>query len=333
MMEQNKQTGIVIRGVGGLYGVRPLPLSPGSPLCLCRARGIFRHENISPLPGDIVLFSRDSDAPTAQDNRNAEYVIEEILPRKNALIRPPLANLTHLFLVIPAARPAPDLITADKLIAIAEVSGIEPVILVSKRDLSPQYAEEIRLIYKRAGFLTFTLSADEPETVDALRNCILSLAQKEETVTAAFAGASGAGKSTMMTRLFPELALKTGEVSRKTERGKQTTRHVELFAFEAEDRVCLIADTPGFSLLDFTRYNYFDPADLPESFREFRKHIGTCRYTKCTHTKEEGCSILNAAAACEISPQRHESYCIMYEDFRKKPDWQRRREERNNRRG
>ena len=133
----------------------------------------------------------------------------------------------------------------------------------------------------------------------------------------------------MMMQLFPGLSLKTGDVSRKTERGRQTTRHVELFPFEAGEHICLIADTPGFSLLDFTQFNFFDPAELPESFREFRDHLGNCRYTKCTHTKEEGCAILAAMRDGNISPNRHKSFIAIYEDLKKTPDWKRRKEERN----
>ncbi len=332
-MTDTKQKGILIRGVGGLYGVRPLPLSPGGETCLCRARGIFRHENITPLPGDTVLFSRDSDAPLSGDNRDAEYVIDEILPRRNTLVRPPLANLTHLFLMIPAARPAPDTVTADKLIAIAEVSGIEPVIVISKRDLDPEKAEDLRRTYADAGFTALTVSAEDPESIETLRTRICTIAAECPSMIAAFAGASGAGKSTMMSRLFPDLSLKTGEVSRRAERGKQTTRHSELYAFEAGEQVCLIADTPGFSMLDFTKHNYFDPAELPYAFREFRPHIGQCRYTKCTHTKEEGCAVLDAVARGEIPAGRQESYCVIFNDFKKKPDWKRRQEEKGGKRG
>lgn len=327
MCDEMTKTGIIIRGVGGLFGVRPLPLAHGDDVVLCRARGAFRHAKITPLPGDIVRYTRDSEAPVVDDGRSAAYVIEDIEPRANALIRPPLANLTHLFLAIPAARPAPDLATADKLIAIAEAAGIEPVILVTKEDLVPAEAVRIADLYRQAGFTAFTMSAENEEKVEYLRAFIASLANGDEPITAAFAGASGAGKSTMMTKLFPSLTFKTGEISRRAERGRQTTRHVELYPFEKDGRITLIADTPGFSILDFTRFNFFDPADLPEAFREFRPHIGTCRYTKCTHTKEEGCSILAAVHAGDISAERHASYVAIFTEMKKKPDWQRRREE------
>ncbi len=327
MNENSIQTGVIIRGVGGLFGVRPLPLVPGEEILLCRARGVFRHEKITPLPGDTVRFSRDSETPHTEDGKTAAYVIDEILPRKNSLIRPPLANLTHLFLVIPAARPVPDLHTADKLISIVESADIEPIVLVTKKDLDPVRAEEIAEIYRRAGFTAFVLSAEDPNAVLTLRQYIVTLASVGQTVTAAFAGISGAGKSTMMTKLFPGLSLKTGEISRRAERGRQTTRHVELYPFEEGGNVCLIADTPGFSILDFTRFNFFESASLPETFREFREHIGCCRYTKCTHTKEEGCAILAAVRDGGIPQERHESYIEIFAELKKKPDWKRRQEE------
>ena len=328
MAETTKQKGILIRGVGGLYGVRPLPLAAGDSILLCRARGIFRHENITPLPGDAVLFSPSGDTkPSGGQGGSAEYVIDEILPRKNTLIRPPLANLTHLFLVIPAARPEPELRTADVLLSIAEANGIRAVVLVTKRDLAPEKAEEIRTLYAFAGFDAFSLSAGDADSVDALRSYIVSLTSCGTAVTAAFAGASGAGKSTLMTKLFPDLSLKTGEVSRKTERGRQTTRHVELFPYETGDSVCLIADTPGFSLLDFTKYNALHTASLAETFPEFRPFLGQCRYTKCTHTKEEGCAILDAVRAGAVSQRRHDSYCAMYAECKKTPDWKRKQME------
>ena len=331
MSGESRQKGILIRGVGGLFGVCPLPLTPGSPVLSCRARGVFRHEKITPLPGDTVIIQRDSETPTRSDksSADAEYVIDEILPRTNTLVRPPLANLTHLFLMIPSAHPAPDLLTADKLISIAEVNHIEPVIVISKQDLDPTASESIRRIYADAGFSTFVVSVDNPESVQVLREYILSLSKQVNPVVAAFAGASAAGKSTMMMQLFPGLSLKTGDVSRKTERGRQTTRHVELFLFEANEGICLIADTPGFSLLDFTQFNFFDLSELPESFREFHEYLGNCRYTKCSHTKEEGCAILEAIREGKISQRRHKSFIAMYEDMKKTPEWKRRKEERN----
>lgn len=324
-----QMTGIVTRCVGGLYGVRPFPLSKNqeSPILLCRARGIFRHENISPLPGDTVQLSPGDSRSSASstESEKAQYVIDAILPRKNVLIRPPLANLTHLFLVIPTARPTPDLLTVNKLISLSEACEIEPVLIITKSDLDPMRAQELFSLYQQAGFSAFMTSANDPVSVDALRNFLFSLIH-DEPVIAAFSGASGAGKSTMMTRLFPTLTLKTGDLSQKIGRGRQTTRHVELFPFAAENQIGFLADTPGFSMLDVTRSNDFDPAILPETFREFQPYLGKCRYTKCTHTKEEGCAILQAVRDGSIAEERLNSYIALFEEFKKKPDWKRRKE-------
>ncbi len=329
MTDQERQIGIVLRGIGGLFGVRLLPLSGDGETILCRARGVFRHEKISPLPGDIVYILPADEGEKRQDGRTATHVIDEILPRKNALIRPPLANLTHLFLAIPAANPTPDLPTADKLIAIAEAADIEPIILVTKKDISPNRAEEIRTIYQTAGFPVFTLEKENEEEIAALKRYLFTLSGGENTVIAAFSGASGVGKSTLLTKLFPHLSLKTGEISRRAERGRQTTRQVELFLCTEEGRICLFADTPGFSILDFTRFHFFDPAETPEAFREFRPFLGHCRYTKCTHTKEEGCAILEAVRRGDIPKERHKSYVDIFTEMKKTPDWKRRKEESN----
>lgn len=306
---------IITKGVGGLYEVRPLS-APRSEVLFCRARGVFRHEKLTPLPGDTVRIQ-----PAGEESD--EYVIDEILPRRCALIRPAVANLTHLFVVIPAARPEPDLLTADKLISIAEYCGIESVVVVSKADLAPEKAAEILASYRLAGFEAFGISAVSGEGVPALGTFLSSLGSAEKTAVAAFAGASGAGKSTLLARLFPGMHFATGSVSRKTERGRHTTREVELFP--AGDAV-MVADTPGFSMLDFTRFNFYPSAALPLTFREFVPFLGKCRYTKCTHTKEEDCAVLAAVARGEISRSRHASYCALFEDFRQKPDWKRRQE-------
>lgn len=326
--------GILVKGVGGLYGVRPLSVSDSmEETVLCRARGVFRHENITPLPGDFVRILPDGSGTEntggerGKDVRGVrvDYVIDEILPRKNSLIRPPLANLTHLFVMIPAAKPAPDLLTADKLISIAEHSGIEPVIVINKADLDPVGGEKILTSYRAGGFAAFALSAGSGEGVAELERYIGTLAE-QENVIAAFAGASGAGKSTLMGRMFPELKLMTGSLSRKTQRGRHTTRAVELFPVKVGEGSLLLADTPGFSMLDFARFNFYPSADLPETFREFLPFLGKCRYTRCTHTKEEECAVLEAMREGKIASSRHASYCVLYEDFRKKPDWKRNRE-------
>ena len=306
-MEHN-ETSIIIKGVGGLYTVRR---SDGSTVA-CRARGSFRHDGITPLVGDRVTLFEDGEQG---------IVIEEILDRKNSLIRPPMANLDCIFVTMAAASPTPILTTIDKLTAIAEHTGIEPIIVVTKSELRPDVAEELRKLYASCGFSAFAVSAVENTGIDALQEYIdKNLSGK----IAAFAGASGVGKSTLLNRLFPHLALSTSEISRKIERGRHTTRQVELFALSEGENCGYIADTPGFSMLDFERFDFMDCEDLPLAMREFVDRIGHCRYTKCSHTKEDGCAIVDAVRRGEIPKSRHESFCELHAILKTKKKWDKR---------
>lgn len=339
-----RELGVITRGVGGLYAVRVFSGEDdgvGKEL-LARARGVLRREKITPTVGDEVVVRRigdeDDDVFSDDDRKKArhsngvevEFVIESVCERRNALIRPPLSNLDYLFAVIPSASPEPDLLTADKLTAIAENYGIEPVIVVNKSDLAPERAEEIEAIYTTAGYKVFRVSGANGEGVDALSAFIAQAAEDGEMrgihKSGAFAGASGAGKSTLMTRLFPSLDLKTGTVSRKTERGRHTTRHVELYPAQSSRGVFWIADTPGFSMLDFTRFDFFPYDDLAFSFREFGDCLGKCRYTKCTHLCEDGCAVIAKMKEGGIAPSRHESYKRIFDEQRSVPEWKRRQE-------
>lgn len=297
-----QKRGRIVRSVGGLYEIAAEDQSKIS----CRARGVFRKEEITPLVGDIVTVSLD-------EHENAS--ITAIEERKNSLIRPPLANLDLLFTVIPSARPDPDLHTADKLTAIATYHNIESVVVISKNSLAPEKAKEIADIYSTAGFKVFVTDALEREGIDALKRFIHTLTPG---TVCAFAGPSGAGKSTLMNALFPDLTLATGAVSEKIGRGKHTTREVTLFPLECG---ALIADTPGFTMLDFTRFDFFGKDDLPYTFPEIERALTGCRYTKCSHTKEEGCKVLEALAAGKIAKSRHESYLVLYDILKSKHEW------------
>ncbi len=312
------QTGRIIKMTGGLYTVRLDTGISDSPLTgqtvECRARGTFRHEQMTPLVGDLVAVQYDDTSFTVSGGiatpsaDRTGLVIDDILPRKNSLIRPPLANLDVMLVVIAAASPDPDIPTVDKLLSILEFNRIEPVIIVGKSELSPKRAGKIAALYEKVGYRTFVLSCYTGEGVQDFSDFAhTALAGKITAV----AGASGAGKSTLLNTVFEGLDLTTGELSEKIGRGKNTTRHTQLFDLPSSEGG-YIADTAGFSLLDFERFDFFELEDLAHTFREFTPYLGKCRYTDCTHVSDEECAILDAVAKKEISPIRHASYKELY---------------------
>ncbi len=289
--------GRVIKGLGGLYEV----LAADGVRYSCRARGIFRHAEEKVLVGDRVRIT------TAAEGN----VICEILPRTHELIRPPMANLDILYAVTAVRNPAPAPLTLDKLLAIADHGRLSPAVVLTKRDLDSRTAESLGNLYRKAGFPVFAVSAESGEGIEDLRTHLKQMIRGGHC--AAFAGASGVGKSTLINRLFPGLALATGAVSAKIGRGRHTTRHVELF--ELPDGFDgFLADTPGFSLIDFERFDFFALEDLFDAFREFRPYAGRCRYGDCSHTREGAadCAIVRAVEEGAIDPGRHASYCELY---------------------
>jgi ribosome biogenesis GTPase len=298
--------GRVLSCVGGLYTVEVWNGDVRGEV-QCRARGIFRHSNQSPLVGDLVEID------TSGGEENA--VIGAICDRKNSLIRPPLANLERVFVTMASSSPKPMLDMTDKLTAILEHNDIEPVIVVGKCELDPEYASVLKGIYEKSGYDVFVLSCATGDGISEIEEYIKNLPKGS---ISAFAGASGVGKSTLMNRLFPHLELGTGGVSRKTERGRHTTRAVTLFPIE---NGAYLADTPGFSMLDFERFDFFDLEELPMCFKEINERIGECRYTKCTHRKEDGCSIVEAVARGDIAKSRHDSYLTLYDILKNKNKW------------
>lgn len=291
--------GIITKAVGGIYYVDALDGYPGGENIKCAARGIFRKDGISPSAGDHV---------TVEIEDNSEPVISEIAERRNYLIRPPLANLDRIVFVNSTAQPAVNRYILDKLVAIADSKGIEPIIVFTKIDL--ETAGDLPDIYRSIGISVCTVDNLTGDGSEELRKLISGK-------TTAFIGNSGVGKSSLLNVLYPELSLETAHISKKLGRGRHTTRQVELFKKDG-----YVADTPGFSTVDTERYCRISRVDLAAAFREFREHLGKCEFSDCAHIKEKGCAVKAAVEAGEISGSRYESYLRMFDDAGKLNDWE-----------
>lgn len=287
--------GIIVKGIGGFYYVEA-----DDEIYECKARGVFRKERITPLVGDNVSI-------TVGDNgRNS---IDEIFERRNYFNRPPISNVDNLVIVSSTCDPRPNTLIIDRLTAIAVRKNVRPVIVFTKDDL--QKADEYIDIYRSTGINVFTVSNETGEGVDEVRAFLRGS-------VSVFTGNSGVGKSSLLNCISPEFSLETGEISKKLGRGRHTTRHVELF----KTLDGYIADTPGFSSLDFETNDIIKKDELADCFPEFTDFIGTCKFTSCSHVNDKGCKIVEALKNGEIHPSRHESYVALYNEVKNIKDWQ-----------
>ena len=276
--------GVIVKGVGGLYYAR----GEDGGTHVLRARGIFRRRHITPMVGDRVRFT---------PGQGEEHGwVEEILPRESQLVRPPVANVRYLVIVL-APAPAPDYLLIDTLIAMALRQDIRPALVVNKCDLDGGTYEAVRSDYAGLGAPLLAVSALSGQGMDGLRSLLAS-------GVCCLAGQSGVGKSTLLCAATG-LRLQTGEISQKIHRGRHTTRHAELL-FSGEYRVL---DTPGFSLLEL--WDGLEPIRLKEYYPEFAPYEGQCRFSPCYHLSEPGCAVLKAARAGEISQARLERYHLL----------------------
>ena len=256
-----------------------------------RSRGVFRQKGIKPVPGDYVELLYEE---------NAEPVITEVLPRSSLLVRPPLANLDMAILVVSSCEPKPNPFIIDKLTAIFESKGIETVFAFTKTDMAE--VEQLVSVYKEIGYKTFTINNLTGDGTDGM---IEYLSGK----TAALIGNTGVGKSSLMNYIAPTVLHKTSEISKKLGRGRHTTRDVRFYRLE---NGAYIADTPGFSTVEISRYGNIPSAEVISCFREFAEYDQGCRFKDCAHIKEEDCSLREAVSSGKISPTRYDSYCKLY---------------------
>ena len=288
--------GRIIKALSGFYYV---DIGTGE-LVQCRARGKFRQDGMSPLVGDWV---------TVRETEPGCGMVWEIEPRRSVFDRPAVANIDQLVVIASQAIPITDPFLIDRVAAIAALKGCDVVVCVNKVDLAD--GDDLADIYRNAGFQTVCVSAETGEGIDRLIPMITGK-------LSAFTGNSGVGKSSILNAIEPGFSLRVDAVSEKLGRGKHTTRHVELFRLACGAEVI---DTPGFSSFDGTELGLELKEKLGHCFVEFRPHLEDCRFVGCSHTKEKGCSVLQAVKSGVIAKSRHDSYMRMHQELKDLRAW------------
>jgi len=282
--------GVIVKGVGGLYYAR----EGNGDIHVLRAKGKFRKQRITPTVGDRIRLT-----PAFGDEHGW---VEEILPRDNELIRPPVANIRYILLVI-APEPQPDFSLVDTLLIMAAKQNIQPALVVNKCDLDKDgLYESVRQEYAALDMPVIAVSAVTGQGMDTLRDLL-------RQGICCFAGQSGVGKSTLLSAATG-LELKTGEISKKISRGRHTTRHAELM-YQGEYQVL---DTPGFSLLEL--WNGMEPIELKNYYPDYAPYEGQCRFAPCYHYAEPGCAVLEAAREGKLGQERLNRYHQLLEKVR-----------------
>ncbi|MCM2533460.1 ribosome small subunit-dependent GTPase A [Neobacillus pocheonensis] len=284
--------GKIVKALSGFYYV----LHNGK-LIQCRGRGVFRKNKITPLVGDEVVFQADNDL---------EGYILEVMKRKNELVRPPIANVDQAILVFSAVEPDFSTVLLDRFLVLVEFNHIKPLICITKMDLTnelqkqtiSEYAEQ----YRGAGYEVLLTSSETEVGIERLTPHV-------ENKISVFAGQSGVGKSSLLNVLRPDLELKTNDISSHLGRGKHTTRHVELI----EIGNGLVADTPGFSSLDFTD---IEAEDLTFCFPELAKKSENCKFRGCLHVSEPKCGVKAGVESGEIPNFRYEHYLDFLQEIK-----------------
>ncbi|MDD4565703.1 MAG: ribosome small subunit-dependent GTPase A [Eubacteriales bacterium] len=283
--------GTIIKGIAGFYYVKA-----GDIVYECKARGIFKKDGITPYVGDEVII---------ENLNESEAVINEILPRKNLFIRPPVANVDCFVIVVAAAKPDPNSEIIDKLLVMAEKEHTDIIICINKMDLiNDKEINRILEIYKDIYPVVCTCG----KTGEGVQELSALLGNRKS----ALAGPSGTGKSTLLNRLQTRFTVETGDISEKTKRGKHTTRHVEIFE---TDSGALIFDTPGFTSFEILDA---DEDELHYLYPEMLRFIGGCKYDNCRHIKEPGCRVMQAVREGNIHELRYKSYIKQYKEIQEK---------------
>lgn len=284
--------GKIIKGIAGFYYVYT-----ESGLVECKAKGIFRKDNVKPLVGDDVEIQITDEAALKGN-------IIHILPRHNALIRPASANIDQALVIFAVAGPAPNFNLLDRFLIAMERQNLPVIICFNKAELAGGgEREQLAKDYEGSGCRVLFASGKEGWGISGIRDCLSGK-------TTVLAGPSGVGKSTIVNSLAPCARMETGEISRKTQRGKHTTRHAELFALSADT---FIMDTPGFTALELSE---MEKEELKGYYPEFEKYEENCRFGGCVHINEPDCGVKEALLSGQISQVRYDNYRLLFEEVR-----------------
>lgn len=286
--------GIIVKGIGGFYYVKT-----GEGIFECRARGLFREENLVPLVGDRVKI-------TISPEDNSGY-IKELKERESQLLRPPVANITQAIIVMSIRQPNINTWLLDRFLVMAEAEELNVHICINKIDLAKEEdLKQVNRTYEKAGYNVLNTSIVENKGLEELKNIL------RESISA-FAGPSGVGKSSLLNAIDPALDLKTGDVSRKTTRGRHTTRHVELIELGSN---AFVLDSPGFSSLEL---DFIDrEEDLDKYFKDINKYKDHCRFISCLHDKEPNCGVKKALEEGNIAGERYKNYISFLREIQKR---------------
>ncbi|MCR5329817.1 MAG: ribosome small subunit-dependent GTPase A [Lachnospiraceae bacterium] len=284
--------GKIVKALAGFYYVD----TDGEGVYACKAKGLFRHENITPLVGDNVVFE-------VTDENDMEGNVTEILERRNSLIRPASANIDQALVVFAARHPDPNFNLLDRFLVMMKKQGIHTIICFNKIDIVQEHEiAQLKCIYEMCGHEVIFASVRENEGIERIREIL-------DGKTTVLAGPSGVGKSSLMNLLAPDANMETGELSKKISRGKQTTRHTELIRIGHNSYLC---DTPGFTSLYVTD---IDKENLRDYFPEFDEYASECRFDSCRHIAEPGCAVRDAVESMKINRVRYDNYCLMFEEL------------------
>ncbi len=283
--------GLIVKGIGGFYYV-----DTGAEIIEAKGRGIFKKDGITLAVGDRVELE-------IIDEAEKKGVINSIYPRKNQFIRPPIVNVDTFVVVFAASKPKPNLVLVDKFLVMAEMHGVEAIICINKSDLaSHEELDGYRAVYDGI-YPVIAVSAKTGEGLDELKNALSGK-------TAALAGPSGVGKSTIINAIVPHANMETGSISEKTKRGRHTTRHAEIFKAEGGGR---IFDTPGFTSFEIMEA---DEESLMHYYPDIERYSRGCFYDNCRHLKEPQCAVREAVDEGNIHKRRYESYAANMEEIK-----------------